>query len=59
VAFSGHKMLGPTGVGVLWGRRDLLEAMPPFVTGGSMIETVTMERSTYAHPRSGSRPARR
>jgi cysteine desulfurase / selenocysteine lyase len=50
VAFSGHKMLGPTGVGVLWARRDLLEAMPPFVTGGSMIETVTMERSTYAPP---------
>jgi cysteine desulfurase/selenocysteine lyase len=50
VAFSGHKMLGPTGVGVLWARRDLLEALPPFVTGGSMIETVTMERSTYAPP---------
>jgi cysteine desulfurase/selenocysteine lyase len=50
VAFSGHKMLGPTGVGVLWARRDLLEAMPPFITGGSMIETVTMERSTYAPP---------
>jgi cysteine desulfurase/selenocysteine lyase len=50
LAFSGHKMLGPTGVGVLWARRDLLEAMPPFVTGGSMIETVTMERSTYAPP---------
>ncbi len=50
VAFSGHKMLGPTGVGVLWARRDLLEAMPPFITGGSMIETVTMQSSTYAPP---------
>jgi cysteine desulfurase/selenocysteine lyase len=50
MAFSGHKMLGPTGVGALWARRDLLEAMPPFITGGSMIETVTMERSTYAPP---------
>jgi len=47
IAFSGHKALGPTGVGVLWGRRELLNAMPPFLTGGSMIETVTMERSTY------------
>lgn len=50
VAFSGHKMLGPTGVGVLWGRYDLLEAMPPFLTGGSMIEVVTMAASTYAAP---------
>jgi cysteine desulfurase/selenocysteine lyase len=50
VAFSGHKMLGPTGVGALWVRRDLLEGMPPVVTGGSMIATVTMERSTYAPP---------
>lgn len=49
-AFSGHKMLGPSGVGVLYGRRELLEAMPPFITGGSMIETVTMEVSTYAPP---------
>ncbi|UXA20259.1 cysteine desulfurase [Mycobacterium sp. SMC-4] len=47
-AFSGHKMLGPTGIGVLYGRRELLDAMPPFLTGGSMIETVTMEASTYA-----------
>ncbi len=47
-AFSGHKMLGPSGVGVLYGRADLLAAMPPFLTGGSMIETVTMEVSTYA-----------
>ncbi|BBA87851.1 cysteine desulfurase [Mycobacterium pseudoshottsii] len=47
-AFSGHKMLGPNGIGVLYGRRELLAAMPPFLTGGSMIETVTMEASTYA-----------
>ena len=47
-AFSGHKMLGPTGIGVLYGRRELLQAMPPFLTGGSMIETVTMEATTYA-----------
>lgn len=49
-AFSGHKMLGPSGVGVLWGRAELLAAMPPFLTGGSMIETVQMESSTYAAP---------
>ncbi len=48
IAFSGHKMYGPMGVGVLWGRGELLEVMPPFLTGGSMIELVTMERSTYA-----------
>ncbi len=47
LVFSGHKALGPTGVGVLWGRKELLDEMPPFLTGGSMIETVTMERSTY------------
>lgn len=47
-AFSGHKMLGPTGIGVLYGRRQLLNAMPPFITGGSMIETVTMDQTTYA-----------
>ncbi|MEW2480333.1 cysteine desulfurase [Mycobacterium sp. NPDC049093] len=47
-AFSGHKMLGPTGIGVLYGRLALLNSMPPFITGGSMIETVTMERTTYA-----------
>ena len=47
-AFSGHKMLGPTGIGVLYGRRALLNALPPFLTGGSMIETVTMESVTYA-----------
>ncbi|NLD85454.1 MAG: cysteine desulfurase [Actinomycetales bacterium] len=49
-AFSGHKMLGPTGIGVLYGRRELLNAMPPVLTGGSMIATVTMEESTYAAP---------
>ncbi|NLD86521.1 MAG: cysteine desulfurase [Actinomycetales bacterium] len=49
-AFSGHKMFGPTGIGVLYGRRDLLAAMPPVLTGGSMIATVTMEESTYADP---------
>ena len=49
-AFSGHKMLGPTGIGVLYGRRELLDALPPFLTGGSMIETVTMEATTYAPP---------
>ena len=41
-------MLGPMGIGVLWGRRELLAEMPVFLTGGSMIETVTMERATYA-----------
>ena len=49
-AFSGHKMLGPTGIGALYGRADLLAALPPFLTGGSMIETVTMESATYAAP---------
>src|SRR5246500_4119605 len=47
-AFSGHKMLGPNGIGVLYGRRELLSEMPPFLTGGSMIENVAMEASTYA-----------
>jgi cysteine desulfurase/selenocysteine lyase len=47
-AFTGHKMCGPTGIGVLWGRRALLEELPPFLGGGEMIETVTMEKSTYA-----------
>ncbi|AZG44324.1 SufS family cysteine desulfurase [Gordonia insulae] len=49
-AFSGHKMFGPSGVGVLYGKAGLLEALPPFITGGSMIETVSMEVSTYAPP---------
>lgn len=50
VAFTGHKMLGPTGIGVLWGRYDLLDALPPFLGGGEMIEVVTMARSTFAPP---------
>jgi len=50
VTFSAHKMLGPSGIGVLWGRRELLEALPPFLTGGSMIEQVFMEYSTFAPP---------
>jgi cysteine desulfurase/selenocysteine lyase len=50
IAFTGHKMCGPTGIGVLWGRSELLAAMPPVMGGGSMIETVTMERSTFAAP---------
>jgi cysteine desulfurase/selenocysteine lyase len=49
-AFSGHKVLGPTGVGVLYGRAERLEAMPPWQGGGDMIETVTLERSTFAPP---------
>lgn len=48
IAWSGHKMLGPTGIGVLWAAAPLLAAMPPFLTGGSMIETVRMEHSTFA-----------
>ncbi len=48
VAFTGHKVVGPTGIGVLWGRREVLDALPPFLGGGEMIETVKMERSTYA-----------
>ncbi|GGB17763.1 cysteine desulfurase [Microbacterium aerolatum] len=47
---SGHKMLGPTGIGALYGRRELLEAMPPFLTGGSMITTVTTTRAEYLPP---------
>ncbi|MBE4717077.1 SufS family cysteine desulfurase [Pseudarthrobacter sp. AB1] len=45
--FSGHKMLAPTGIGVLYGRQDILDVLPPFLTGGSMITTVTMERAEY------------
>jgi cysteine desulfurase/selenocysteine lyase len=48
VTWSGHKMLGPTGIGCLWGKTELLNAMPPFLSGGSMIELVTMEGSTFA-----------
>ena len=50
VAFTGHKLYAPTGVGVLWGRYDLLAAMPPFMGGGEMIETVSMASSTFAEP---------
>ncbi|WP_020521153.1 cysteine desulfurase [Catelliglobosispora koreensis] len=50
IVFTGHKMLGPTGIGVLWGRASLLEKMPPFLGGGSMIETVRMTGSTWAAP---------
>src|SRR5215212_6297647 len=48
LAFTGHKVVGPTGIGVLWGRRAVLDQLPPFLGGGEMIETVTMQRSTYA-----------
>lgn len=50
MAFTGHKMLGPTGIGVLWGRYRLLETLPPFLGGGEMIEVVRMTGSTYAPP---------
>jgi cysteine desulfurase / selenocysteine lyase len=50
VAFTGHKMVGPTGIGVLWGRYDLLAELPPFLGGGEMIEIVRMTGSTYAQP---------
>ncbi|MGI9144074.1 MAG: cysteine desulfurase [Candidatus Planktophila sp.] len=49
LAFSGHKILGPTGVGVLWGRSELLSDLPPFLFGGSMIENVTMTDATWAN----------
>jgi cysteine desulfurase/selenocysteine lyase len=48
--FSGHKLYGPTGIGVLWGKAELLEAMPPYQGGGSMIDRVTFEKTTYAPP---------
>jgi cysteine desulfurase / selenocysteine lyase len=48
LAFTGHKVTGPTGIGVLWGRRSVFERLPPFLGGGEMIATVSMERSTYA-----------
>ena len=50
LVFTGHKLCGPTGIGVLWGRRELLDAMPPFLGGGEMIEIVWMERSTFVPP---------
>lgn len=49
-AFSGHKMLAPSGVGVLFGKSELLDKLPPFLTGGSMIEHVTMEKTTFTKP---------
>ncbi len=48
LAFSGHKMLGPMGIGVLWGRRDLLDEMPPFLRGGEMIDSVRQQDATFA-----------
>jgi cysteine desulfurase/selenocysteine lyase len=48
LVFSGHKAVGPTGIGVMWGRGELLAELPPFLTGGSMIETVTMTDATWA-----------
>lgn len=50
IAWSGHKMYGPLGIGCLWGRYELLKVMPPFITGGSMIKKVTMASSTFADP---------
>jgi len=50
IAWSGHKMLGPLGIGCLWGKPEVLSAMPPFISGGSMIESVSMERTTFAAP---------
>ena len=50
VGFTGHKLCGPTGIGVLWGRRELLDEMPPFLGGGEMIETVWIDHSTFAPP---------
>src|SRR5690242_3993344 len=50
LGFTSHKMCGPTGIGVLWARRELLEEMPPFLGGGEMIETVWMDRTTFAPP---------
>ncbi|MDP9435820.1 MAG: cysteine desulfurase [Actinomycetota bacterium] len=50
LAFTGHKMCGPTGIGVLWGRYDLLASLPPFLGGGEMIETVALTESTFAPP---------
>jgi cysteine desulfurase/selenocysteine lyase len=50
VGFTGHKLCGPTGIGALWGRRELLDEMPPFLGGGEMIETVWIDHSTFAQP---------
>lgn len=48
LAFSGHKLFGPTGIGVLWGKREILERMKPFLYGGEMIETVSVQKTTFA-----------
>lgn len=58
VAFSGHKLMGPMGIGVLYGKEELLEEMPPFLSGGEMIEYVTRDKVTYAPLPHNSRPAR-
>jgi cysteine desulfurase/selenocysteine lyase len=50
LGFTGHKLCGPTGIGALWARRELLDEMPPFLGGGEMIETVSMDRTTFAAP---------
>jgi cysteine desulfurase/selenocysteine lyase len=50
VAISGHKMCGPSGIGVLWGRAEALQAMPPFLTGGGMVGEVSAEQTTFAPP---------
>ena len=57
--FSGHKLYGPTGIGALWARAELLDAMPPWQGGGAMIDRVTFERRPTPRRRSGSRPAPR
>jgi cysteine desulfurase/selenocysteine lyase len=50
LGFTAHKVCGPTGIGVLWARRELLDDLPPFLGGGEMIESVSMQRTTYAQP---------
>jgi len=57
--FSGHKLYGPTGIGVLWARSEILDAMPPWQGGGAMIDKVTFEKTTYAPPPPASSPERR
>ena len=57
-AFSGHKVFAPMGIGVLYGKRDLLADMPPYQGGGDMIDEVTFEKTTFAPPPSASRRVR-